>query len=611
LITSQEFADARLAIEKSFNAEKADIAEKAAKDTTKKMAAEAEKQVSVFVSPFSTAVSNIQSSFADTFTDIYRNGETSFEDLSDRIKDIFARLAGEITALMVIRPVIAGISASFAGSAAAGAAGGAAGSGASGSLASGGLGAWLATGAGSNAMAAAIGIGAGLAGNFAGQQFSSLVGMNSNAGGNIGGAIGGIGGAALFGPGGAAIGAFLGNLAGSFIGNGFGFGGGNDKVKFGFGTGADGVQTPFGGLSVTASKNIDSAGIIQGLADLDEAIAALLSPGQIEQVRADLSGTGQFFSVKGFDNESFDVVKTRLIRIIDSVAENTVASGLLNSIGRDPGNIDELVQSAQGIIELINVFQDDGAELNDAQLALAALNEQFDTLADTAEKLGFAITDVETKRQQAITDLTADFNASIRDQILAIEDPFTLTLENIARAAEERLENARSLGADLVEAERLTALERAQAFDQAFGGANNSITKFLDSLKTTGAGGLSIAEQTANAESQFNSLLGSARTDPTARADLAALLPTLLDLKRDQLGSTSSFFEFTSFLDSTLRNLVDQGDTVSTLQDIGAAITTGDNAIVDALRDEIGSLKVVIGGMVDDMSLLLNAPTAA
>jgi hypothetical protein len=574
-------------------AEAAEAQQEAAEDAAREIQA-----------PFDRAAENIQRGLGDAFTNAFRHGKLEFETFADLVKDVMARMAGEIAALLVFRPQLFGGGLGGLGlfGSSAASAGGAAGTG--------GLGALL---AGANPLL--LGAGGILGGTYLGGGFGSTAGTAGGLGGGLLGAgLGGYLGFALGGPLGSlgtmALGSLLGGLGGGFLGGGIGsLFGGNDKQKFGFNTGAGGLQTPFGGLSVSTSQNIDAGAIVRSLAGIDESIARLLSPEQIGRVRGGLAGTGQFYSAHSFDNESFDVVKTRLVRIIDAVAENTVASGLLNQIGRSPENIDELVQAAGGIIEMINLFQNNGAELNTAEQALKALNEQFDDLADAAKKLGFDVGIAEAKRQQAIEALTADFNTSIKDQILAIQDPLRATLAEEERIAEERLDNARTLGANIADVERLNGLRRAQIIEQAFSGPNSSIESFLSSLRTTGAGGLGINAQAKNAEALFNSLLSPARTDPAARQQLAGLLPQLVNLKREQLGSTAQFFQFTRFLDSTLTNLVDQTDTVTILESIGSAITLGDNAIVSALREENELLRDQIAELSADIRLVVNAPS--
>ena len=60
-----------------------------------------------FESAIRNTLENVQSAFADTFETIYSGGVKSFGDFATEIKDIFIRLAGQLTALMVIRPVLA------------------------------------------------------------------------------------------------------------------------------------------------------------------------------------------------------------------------------------------------------------------------------------------------------------------------------------------------------------------------------------------------------------------------------------------------------------------------------------------------------------------------
>ena len=252
----------------------------------------------------------------------------------------------------------------------------------------------------------------------------------------------------------------------------------------------------------------------------------------------------------------------------------------------------------------------DTKPLNRAEQAIKALNNEFDQLSDEAERLGLSLDAVEQKRIEKIQQLTTDFNESIRKQILALTDPLQFSLEEQERIAKERIENARTLGADLLKVEELNALERKRILEQQLGSfdqANKSILSFLTSLKTSSVGGLTISAQSSNADTVFNDLLAQARNDPQARAELASFLPGFVNLKRQEFGSTSQFFEFTSFLEKSLGNLVSSSDTRSELQNIGEAITTGDNAIVDTLREEVGALRAEIESLRNDMRLLVNA----
>lgn len=634
IINEEEFARARLAIEKDFNAQRVELEQKAQEKIDTKRSKAAEKAAEELQKPFDNAAENIQRAFGDKFTEIFRNGKASFDDLGDVIKGIMARTAGEIAALLVFRPQVLAAGGGLAGLFGAGPAS-AAGAG----------------GLGNNLLTAGIGKAAtsfgGFGGAFLGAGLGAYQGYQNNGtrGAVIGGLAGYAGGAALT-AGGAALASGVG-VAGSIGAAGLGitsalaaipvwgwaalaalavFGGGKSKSKIRIGSVANRdkalelgfnniAETPFGVVGVTADSNKFGGGRGKGVTSaakaIDEAIASLLSDAEIERVRAALDGaTTRRISRTTFDKgDAASLVRERLADIIDAIAENDVASQQLSKT-KDIGKLTEeaalLVTRIKSISDLLSAAE----PLNAAEQALKALNAQFDQLAGEADKLGFSVDRVEQKRQDAIKQLTTDANEGVRLAILSFTDPLAASLEALEAGQQRRLEEFKSLGADIVEAERLFGLERKRLIEQQTGSftqANGSITAFLDSLQTSAAGGLTVADRAANADTQFNALLSAARGDAGARTDLASFLPGFVDLKRQQLGSTESFFEFRSFLETSLRNLVNTGETVSTLNDIGDAITTGNNAIVLTLQEEIGSLKSEVSDLNEKLSLVLNA----
>ena len=640
IIQEEEFARARLAIEKDFSAQRAEIQRKEQEKLNAERRKAAEQAAEELQRPIRNAAENVQREFGNVFTSIFRNGKADSETFFNSMRNLAARTAGEIAAMLVFRPQLlaagGGLGAIFSSGAAAASGGGGfsgipglglfSGVGKSGFINVPGLGP---LGTQSLALAAQA-LGAGFVGNRVGEYATGALGIKRNDGGTAGSVVGGTAGFILGGPIGAGIGAFLGDVVGNAIGDALGFG--KSKVKVQIGTAVDSAtarragfnnsrETPFGVVGLTSRSNNFGGGLGKGitnlLAGIDKGVASLLNQSQIEQVRAGLTkggvGVTRRISAKKFDNEIFSVAKDRLVTIIDSLANNQVASKLLDGIQAKESNVKPLIDKAGEIIELIKMFDEPGEPVNEAQKAINALNDQFDQLAQAAQKLGFSVADAERKRADALKALTDDFDKTIRDQILAIEDPIKLALENQEKVAKERLDNARSLGADLVEVERLNALERQKILEQQVGSftqANSSITAFLDSINISAAGGLTVADRAANADARFNDLISAARTDPGARSDLAGFLPTFVDLKRQQLGSTEAFFEFKSFLETSLRNLVSSQDTVSTLNDIGHAITVGNNAIVSELQgmaEDMRGLRAENAELRSSLSLLLNA----
>ena len=70
----------------------------AIEDNRKKLEKEEEETARALEAPFIRAAENIQDTFADVFSEIFRHGVTSFEDLGDKILDILADTAGEVLA---------------------------------------------------------------------------------------------------------------------------------------------------------------------------------------------------------------------------------------------------------------------------------------------------------------------------------------------------------------------------------------------------------------------------------------------------------------------------------------------------------------------------------
>ncbi len=517
---------------------------------------------------------SIRQSFRDTFRDILDNGIDGFKGMADKIKNIFKDMLADLLTLAasrkIIIPIVTSIGGSLGISQAAiasvtqqlggGAAGGAsaagggglggignlaglAGIGKSGFINVPGLGPLSTASLGT----AALGLGAGFLGNSAGNYVSGALGINVNDGGNIGGTLGGIGGFILGGPVGAAIGSALGNIAGNVIGDLLGFGKSKSKIRLGSAEDSASAsalgfnnrrETPFGFVGITRDSNLFGGGrgsaVTDAAAKIDNAIASLLTATQIEDVKTALSGTTTSkLSRSSFEaSDVTNLVKQRLIKVIDAIAGNSVASEALSGIN----NFKKLSEEGLKIVTLIQEFKsvmDDIEPINKAEQALKTINLQFDNLSKAAIKLGFSVDEVEQKRADAVQQLTTDFNQSIRDQILSIEDPFTQILENLDKVADERLDNARTLGADLVELERLSALERAAIIEQQFGSLNDLINELtLSSLSPTQQLDSLISDFNAAIESNdINSLNALTRNILTVGSNAFASGPQFQELK--------------------------------------------------------------------------------
>ena len=481
----------------------------------------AEQQAELLQEPFKNALEGIQDSFTDAFENIFSGGVDTFTDLADTAKRVFVRLAAELATLQIFSGggFAGALGLGGAGTASAGLGTGGSGSFNFGSLLSGsglggGLPSWL--GGSSNVLPGPALPGAGPAGGGyfngsffdlsgfdlgqvlggagigfgAGSLVNSLIGPllgGGNAlGGSIGSGIGALGGAALGSiiPG---VGTLLGGLVGGGLGGLVGglFGGDGKTV----GPNAKAGLRVVNGQLVGGRGKADNGGNIAATEQFADAVA--------EQVNAvlealDASFPGQSpFSVGSFGG-SFRVGKSynggRLDRSLGSDPQAAVEAATLFAFekfsleGLDPalaqavqraGKISKDLEDFAANIGVAQAILDDSLfgddTLTQAEQALEDLAAAFDDAAKRAERLGLSVEKVEELRAKALLDLTEGFDEGIRLQILGLTDPIAAALEQQKIVAEQRLKEAEVLGADLVEVERLNALERQRVVEQAGG----------------------------------------------------------------------------------------------------------------------------------------------
>ena len=145
-----------------------------------------------------------------------------------------------------------------------------------------------------------------------------------------------------------------------------------------------------------------------------------------------------------------------------------------------------------------------------AKQALNDLNNTFDDLISQARLLGLSTNAAEEARQTRIKKLTTDFNTSIADQILAIEDPLQSALNVEKKAADDRLENARIFGANIVAVEKLNELNRQSILDD-FAKKTKDLANKVKQLT------LNIKQNILDIVSPFQALLLSTKTEAEKR----------------------------------------------------------------------------------------------
>ncbi len=583
-------------------AERVRAAEQAAEDLKRAR----EEEARLMQQPFLNAIDGIQDSFADFFTDVFDGGVDSFEKLSDALKRIMVRTAGEIAALLVFRPVVGGVLnaaglgglAGQLGASASSLPGGGGGGfgfgvpsipgldslfGSAGSLTTAlnsfgaSLGFAAPGGAAANLGVAAVPGGlsnaASTGGLFGSTTFSSFLGgaglgfgagslLNSLVGGNpVGGTIGsGVGAAA-----GAAIGSAILPGVGTILGGLIGGGGGG---LFGGLFGGDGRTV---GPNAVASLGVSNGALVFGTANADnggnraeaerfardvastfnaitEALGAEIINAGVNQV-----GTfgGQFRVGRAYNEGRLDRALGTDYR---SAVEQSVLFGFSGSQlgGIDPAlgdavrragqiskDLDEFsanVSLAQAILgdELFDV-----EEITQAEQAIKDLEAAFEDAASRAEALGLEVTKIEELHAKALQDLTEGFDDAIQLSILGFTDPMQAALDDLAKTQEERLKEAKALGADLVALEKLNALERARVIEQS----NNGLSDFLNEITFGGLSGAAPGNALSGARGAFEAAVAQ-----------GASAQRIITLGREFIGASRSFnASSTNFFDDLAR----------------------------------------------------------
>jgi len=256
---------------------------------------------------------------------------------------------------------------------------------------------------------------------------------------------------------------------------------------------------------------------------------------------------------------------------------------------------------------------------SDAKKAVDALNDSMHDMIKTGLRLGLT-----TESLQYIMDsfnkqlrtLATDFDTSISDQILKILDPQAFSLQEFEKIANERLQNAIDLGANILQVERLNALERQKIlgdFSTDTIDALRGITDFVSGMGLASYSVLTPAERLAKASGSFESTLASANTgNLNALQALPDVADALLNESRSFYGATEGFQNVFARVEEALGSLViNQADPII-LQMKNSDLRAYENAqmIVDALvemKQEIINLRADNKEVSDTLARVLVA----
>lgn len=532
----------------------AEIARRAEEDHKKRVVGDASTMADAHVKAWKEAMApmettfenmneNIQDAIGNSLTDAFTGQLDSIAEVGKEIVKIFARTGAELLTALAVKPMIdnlvntlkdsilpkldswvSSINIPIPGT------GGASVTGRQALGVAAGLGAGLSTGMGVNQM-----VGGGVGGGIAGGAVGGGI-----AGGAIAGAIWGSNVAPMTMGISIAVGAVVGALAGLTAA----LLSAEEKIEIGIRTGvADPnntqfghtVRGPFGDISLADTTSntspSDTVTVATIIAEADAALASLMSQRQRDIVTTALQGQPFNLDAKEMDDAVAQAIQTRLYIALAALTDQATA---INIVG-DPytgtaENIDTIQRRAAEAIAILQMLEEfQIGPLSDAAQAIKNINDQFTDLIDRANMLGLdqAAADLAAEQARQLAEFTADFNQGIADQILAITDPIAAEWAALERQQAERVQNAIDAGADMVEVERLNALER-EALAERLGQANDAVNasleeqaRVLESIANFAAGSLSgTSQQIRSLDQTFSELIDEAMRTGVATDEL-------------------------------------------------------------------------------------------
>ncbi len=618
-----------------------DAADKAAKE----IAAKSPTIEQALAEPFSKAAQDIDKLFGDSFSRILTDGVDGFRDFGRQVYKIFADLAGQIAQTLIFRPILGSVVGSLGlpGTASA-ASGSGVGLGDVSNLSSlfggGNIASYINT-FGANTF------GTGFGSNFVGPLLPGQAGLTTTS-------LSGILGAAGIGS---LVGGLLGkNQLGGSIGGGLGAGLGSVLAGSSALAGT-GIATALGGFLLPGIGAVAGGllgGLFGGKKPSNQVAGGFILPetGSVYQNLA-LSQPG-VSTPKGTQNlDRFNQVvgqiQTYLTAIQSAVGGKfNIDSYLVNVGSRDP-NVLRLNRGGQYGEKQIIAGTDD-------KLINAAVSQITQTLVGAASEFSDIITAAGSKTAdelvKAIAKITQrkEFDQSIQQQILELTNPLQAALDAEQKLADERLNIAKELGADILKVEELNRLRREQV-EKQYGQSQEDISRaaetmagrlrgIADNLRETVAGlntsefsPLTPDQRLQAAGQQFFSLATAARSgDVQAMEQLAAASQTYL---REAQGFYASDEQYTAIFNTvraTLEGLARQIDntvgreqsfvdltrpggsfTTTITQQVGQPITSGFAelaGIARAANDNGGRMIELLdrngAGLARDMANLIN-----
>jgi hypothetical protein len=333
----------------------------------------------------------------------------------------------------------------------------------------------------------------------------------------------------------------------------------------------------------------------------------------------------------------FDDVNEAAARAYQSVRDN-FNDGITGSITKllDPAAAaynDMLRVQAQRIADATSV----GGDLNDVMRLNALETDAYYTAQAKAAADALAQQQAaQAQQEQQSADLAEQmrrFNVQTHVSYLNITDSLAGALAAEDESARERLDQARQLGADLIEVEALNAAERQKIIDDAndkqlsaikaqaqaeadtqaqaaatalrqLQSARSGLSGLIQDLIAGPSSGLSPDQKYFTLLSQFNQAatgVSGSPNDPNAIANFSSTAQALLPVAREFLGTSQSYGNLTSRILATATSI---GGADADPSGVGRAIVQAQAAGAGAIVEAVGTTNDTITELKDQIARL-------
>lgn len=192
-------------------------------------------------------------------------------------------------------------------------------------------------------------------------------------------------------------------------------------------------------------------------------------------------GTPSFEGIGKKEEDKFQAL------VLADIMKTAINQGIVEGIGpavsqifqyqyESTDQLNKAISAAQAVDEFIMT----GEELSEWGNKIKDLQSKIRELRQATAEFGMTVAQVADLEAQAMAALREQFEQDIQDQILEFTSPLAAQFKELAETQAQRLQDAIDLGADLVEVEKLHALERAQIIEDMISEVTGSYVGLIE-----------------------------------------------------------------------------------------------------------------------------------